>query len=803
MIKNYLKVAFRNIFRHKSFSFINILGLAVGMSLCILILVYVRDELTYDSFHEHSDRIFRIAQVEDHNGVLSPYMQTGGGINTRLKVDYPEAIEETVRIFPVGEVWTKFDDKLFKEERLYVVDESFFKIFSFDIIAGDRETALKEPNSIALNKTTSLKYFGRTDTIGKMVIVDIPGAPLLKVTAVFEDMPGNSHFHPDLLVSLSTIRNEQNNQIFELMFGNMCWSYILIKPGYQANELEIQFPEFLKKHLNPTQQKRLIKLYLQPLKDIHLRSSTDPFTEIEPESTGNITYLYIFSVIALVVLVIACINFMNLSTARSTNRAREVGMRKVVGAERKQLIGQFLGESMSITLIALPLALVLAYLFLPFFNAISGKHITISYFDNPVLIPSLLGILMFVGFVSGSYPAFFLSSFRPINVLRGKLRSGGSSGMIRKILVIGQFAVSIGFLVGILIIMQQMNFMRSTKLGFNQEDVVVIQALIPEPPEQISSKIELLVNEYQNNPKIISITTASGAPSEIRGIVNGRIEGTPADQNKLMVQVATGFEFLETLGIELIEGRTFSRERGTDIRQSYIINETVARELGLESPVGKKLILDNQKGTIIGVMKDIHWEPKRRIIFPMVFYVNPQQSFKIIARLDPSSLPETLAFMEKKWNENISSRPFQASFLKDMIDNLYKSERQLSQVVLFLTLLSIFIACLGLFGLASFTAEQRTKEIGIRKILGASISGVVFMLFRQFAMLILISNVIAWPISYFILNKWLQNFYYRISIPASAFAAAAGLVFFIAFLSISFQSVRAALANPTDSLRYE
>ena len=547
----------------------------------------------------------------------------------------------------------------------------------------------------------------------------------------------------------------------------------------------------------------MVQLYLQPLKDIHLRSSTDPFTEIEPENTGNISYLYIFSIIASLVLVIACINFMNLSTARSANRAREVGMRKVVGAERKQLIGQFLGESMSIALMAMPLALMLSHLFLPFFNSISGKTMTISYFDNPILIPGLLGILIFVGFVSGSYPAFFLSSFRPINALRSKFHSRGSSGMVRKILVIGQFTVSIGFLVGILIILQQMKFMRSTQLGFDQENVVVIQAQLPEPPEQRMNKIELLVNEYRKNPKIVRVTTASGAPSEIRNIVNGRVEGAPADQNKLMVQVATGFEFLETLGIELKEGRTFSRERGTDVRQSYIINETVARELGLESPVGKNLILNNRKGTIIGVMKDLHWEPKRRIIFPMVFFVEPQLSFEIIARLNPNTMPETLAFMEEKWNENISTRPFQYSFLKDMIDNLYKSERRLSQVVLFLAFLSIFIACLGLFGLASFTAEQKTKEIGIRKILGASVSGVVFMLFRQFGKLILIAAVIAWPLSYYALNKWLQNFYYRISIPANAFLAAACLVFLIAFLSISYQSIRAAVANPTDSLRYE
>jgi putative ABC transport system permease protein len=803
MIKNYLKVAFRNILRHKVYSLINIFGLAIGMALCLLILVYVQDELSFDGFHEKADRIYRIAQTEDHNGDLTNVMRTGPGVTTRLEIDFPEAIEKSVRILPAGEVWTKYEDRLYREDKVYVADDPFFDIFTFGFISGNPETALKEPNSIVLNRTTAEKYFGGTDALGKMIEVDMPGAPILKVTAVVEDMPGNSHFHPDFLVSLSTIRNEQNALLFDRMDGNVVWSYLLLKEEYSAIELESKLAGFWNNHLNETQKKLVKKYYLQPLKDIHLHSSTDPYTEIEPENTGNITYLYIFSVIAVLVLLVACINFMNLATARSARRAREVGLRKVVGALKKQLVRQFIGESVFMGVLALPVAIVLAHLLLPVFNSFAGKEMVIAYFNSPVLVPAMLMIVLFVGFFAGSYPAFFLSSFQPVNVLKGELKTSGSGSLFRKILVIGQFAVSVGFLIGILIIMQQMNFMRSTNLGFNKDNVMVLSFILPEPVEQRLSKMEVLKNEFLSYPAITDVALTSGAPSEIRGIVRGRVDGTPANEAKLMVMVPVDYEFCRTLQIELTEGRDFSREHSTDLMQAFIINEAVARELELESPLGKQLVLNNQKGTVIGVMKSMHWEPKRRVIFPMVFQVNPQAFFSMVVRVNSDDIPGTLAFMEEKWKENITTRPFQYQFLDDMIDNLYKSERRLSNVVFNFTLLSIFVACLGLFGLASYTAEQKTKEIGIRKVLGASIFGVVLLLSKQFGKLILIANIIAWPLAYYWLHRWLQNFFYRISIGLEIFVLSAVLVLVIAFISISYQSIKAALSNPGDALRHE
>ena len=803
MIKNYLKVAFRNILRHKVYSLINIFGLAIGMALCLLILVYVQDELSYDGFHEKADRIYRIAQTEDHNGDLTNVMRIAPGATARMEIDFPEAVEKTVRIFPAGEVWTKYEDRLFREDKVYVVDDSFFDIFTFDFISGNPETALKEPNSIVLNRTTAEKYFGKTDAFGKMIEVDMPGAPLLKVTAVVEDMPGNSHFHPDFLVSLSTIRNEQNAPFFDVMQGNVVWSYLLLKEEYSAIDLESNFTGFLDKHLNETQKKLVKKYYLQPLMDIHLRSSTDPYTEIEPENTGNITYLYIFSVIAVLVLLVACINFMNLATARSTRRAREVGLRKIVGAFKQQLVRQFIGESVFMGVLALPVAIGLAHLFLPVFNSLAGKEMVIAYFTSPVLIPAMAMIVLFVGFAAGSYPAFFLSSFQPVNVLKGELKTSGSGSLFRKILVTGQFAVSVGFVIGILIISQQMNFMHSANLGFNKDNVMVLSFILPGPAEQRLDKMEVLKNEYLSYSGITDVALTSGAPSEIRGIVRGRVDGTPANEAKLMVMVSVDYEFCKTLQIELTEGRDFSREHGTDLMQAFIINEAVAQELGLESPLGKQLVLNNQKGTVIGVMKSMHWEPKRRVIFPMVFQVNPQAFFKMVVRINSDDIPGTLAFMEEKWKENITNRPFQHQFLDDMIDNLYKSERRLSNVVFNFTLLSIFVACLGLFGLASYTAEQKTKEIGIRKVLGASVYGVVLLLFKQFGKLILIANIIAWPLAYYGLHKWLQNFFYRISVGLEIFVLSALLVLVIAFISISYQSIKAAVSNPADALRHE
>ncbi|NQT79071.1 MAG: ABC transporter permease [Candidatus Aminicenantes bacterium] len=803
MFNNYLKIALRNIIKHKAVSFINVLGLAIGMALCILILVYVQDELGYDSFYENADRIYRVAEKEDHNGKIEDYVRTGPGITTKMETDFPDIVEKTVRVMPAGQdvVWVKIGDKRFREDRTYVADSTFFEMFSSEFVKGTQDTALTEPNSLVITESTAEKYFKNEDALGKILRIDIPGVPLLKITGVVKDVPSNSHFHFDLLVSMSTIRNEQNARFFDLMYGNAVWSYILVKENYPIEELEAQLPAFLDRHLNQTQKKILKSLYFQPLKDIHLHSHT--WSEIETEKSGNILYLYIFSAIAFLILLIACINFMNLATARSVNRAREVGLRKVIGATRRQLINQFIGESIIISFVALPLAILVSYLFLPVFNSLSNKEMSIAYFANPILLLGLIGIILFVGFFSGSYPAFFLSAFKPVDIIRGKLKAGTKSAILRKILVVFQFAVSIGFVVGAIFILRQMYFMRNTDLGFNKENVVIVQVNLPVPAAMRANTMEYLKREYLQHPGVSSVSMTSGVPSDIRGIVNGRVEGTPADEATLMVWVATEHDFVKTLEIEIKEGRDFSKEFSTDLKDSFIINEAVAQKLNLESPVGKRIVVGGRNGTVVGIFKTLHWEPKLREIFPMVFYVEPNRCNKLAVKVNPENIPETLAFMEKKWQENVTNRPFQYEFLEDMLDNLYKSEQRLSSVVKYLTVLTIFIACLGLFGLASFMAEQRTKEIGIRKVVGASISRIVMLLSKEYAKLIVIANVIALPVTYFIMRDWLQNFYYRIKLGLEWFVLSAVLVLVIALISVSYQAMRAASADPVDALRFE
>lgn len=807
MFKNYIKIAIRNILRYKVYSVINIMGLAIGMALCILILVFIQDELSYDSFHENADRVYRIAQVEEHNNELVPYMRIGGGVAIKCKNDFPEAVEKATRLWFVtsqGEIWTIIGDKRYKEKKIFVADAEFFDVLTFEFLKGNRKTAVKNPNSVVITEEVAKKYFGNEEALGKVIKIDIPGTPDLKVTGILENIPGNSHVHFDLLVSLSTLQNEQNRAFFEAMFSNQFYTYLLLKKNYPASNLEKRLVEFRDKHLNDEQKKRVHHFFLQPLKDIHLYAPDDPFTEIEPENTGSMTTLYIFAAIGILTLAIACINFMNLATARYANRAREVGLRKVVGSTKSQLIGLFIGESLAIALIALPIAILLSTVGLPLFNYLSGKSIVLDFLNNPLLVLGLLGIVLFAGFFSGSYPAFFLSAFNPIDVIRGKISAGSKSSTLRKFLVTGQFIVSISLVACAVIIWQQMDFMRNKNLGFTKEYIAEIPVMLP-PAERIKI-MEYLKNEYIKYPGVISASLSSGVPGDIRGIVHARIEGAPTDQYKLVTQVPVGFDFIKTLGIKIIEGRNFDRENTADLRESVIINETAARALGLEAPVvGKRISVENTHRTVIGVFKDVHWEPKRREIFGMMFVVIPNANFKLVVKLDAKNMSKTLADMKNLWDKNIPTRTFEYNFFEENVNNLYKPEKRLSEIIKSFTILAIVIACLGLFGLASFTAEQRTKEIGIRKVLGASVREVVLLLSKEYSKLIIMANIIAVPIIIYLMNQWLdpKHFFYRISIGITPFVIAAFLVFAVAFFSIIFQSIRAALANPIDALKYE
>jgi putative ABC transport system permease protein len=807
MLKNYIKVALRNIKKHRVYSIINIIGLAIGMAVCILILLFIQDELSYDTFHQNANRIYRIAQVEEQNNEQVPIVCIGGGVTIKCKNDFPEAIEKATRLWFVTsrrETWTIIGDKRYKEKKIFAADTDFFDVFSFKFLKGNRNTAVKNPNSVVITEEIAKKYFGNKEALGNIIKVDFFGTPDLKVTGVLENIPGNSHMHFDMLVSLSTFVNERNQAFFETMFSNQFYSYILLKENYQVGNLEKRLPEFREKHLTDEQKKRVHKFFLQPLKDIHLYAPDDPYTEIEPENTGSITSLYIFAIIGILTLAIACINFMNLATARYANRAKEVGLRKVIGSGRNQLLGLFIGESITITFIALPFAIFFASIGLPLFNFLSGKSIALDFLHNPYLLIGLPGIVLFTGFFSGSYPAFFLSAFNPIDVIKGKISAGSKSSTLRKSLVIGQFIVSISLVACAVVIWQQLDFMRNKDLGFSRKNIIEIPVILPLPER--TNIMEYLKNEYLKYPGVLNACVSSSVPGDIRGIARARIEGAPEDQYHLVTQVPIGFDFIKTLGIEIIEGRDFNRENTSDLQGAVIINEATKRTLGLEDPVvGKRIMIGDNYRTIIGIFKDIHWEPKRREIFGMMFVVIPNANRKLVVKLDETNISNTLVDMKNLWDKTITTRTFEYKFLGENIDNLYKPEKRLSEIVKSFTVLAIIIACLGLIGLASFTAQQRTKEIGIRKVLGASVSEVVLLLSKEYSKLMIIAIVFSVPIVIYIMNQWLapEHFFYRISIGIIPFIFAAVLVFMVAFFSIISQSIKASLANPIDALKYE
>jgi putative ABC transport system permease protein len=572
---------------------------------------------------------------------------------------------------------------------------------------------------------------------------------------------------------------------------------LLLPKDFPPSELEAKFPEFIRRQRGEEAEKTYT-FYLQPLTSIHLRSNLG--REIEPN--GDIRFVYIFSVIAFFILLIACINFMNLSTARSANRAKEVGIRKVLGADRGKLMKQFLGESLILSFIALPVAAALVELFLPALNALTDKDLGMNYFGNNVVFLGLLGILLFVGLISGSYPAFFLSAYHPAEVLRGKLKSGSRSSLFRKALVVVQFSISIVLIVGTVVIYYQLDFIRNKKLGFDKEHVVVI----PVWKTGMPIKYEPFKRELLQNPDILGVTGSTSLPSLLPTRSVFIPEGAQDNERLTLRNVYVDYDFIKTLGMEIKEGRDFSRDFVGDAKQAFIVNEAAAKEFGWDSAVGKKLTdLDLGSGSVIGVVKDFHFRSKHQKIEPLILSLLPADLFvyNISVKVLPSRARNTLSFLKSKWKEFAPSWPFMYFFLDDNFDKMYKGEEKLRQVFMSFTFLAIFISCLGLFGLASFTAEQRTKEIGIRKALGASVPNVVLLLTKEFAKWVLVANLIAWPVAYFAMSRWLQNFAYRISIGFWMFLLAASLALVIAFFTVSFQAVKAAFSNPVDALRYE
>ena len=786
MIVNYLKIAFRNMKRQKGHSFINIAGLAIGMAICILIFLWVQDELNFDRFHENAENICRVNMNDQNYGVVWPIVSIPVG--PALKQEFPEVID-SVRVNDFSGLVTR-EEKKFDEIGAYV-DPSFFEIFSFPFVKGDSKTALSAPSAIVISQEMAHKFFGTEDPLGKNLKLN--NTLDLTVTGVIKDMPQNSHIHFDFLLPFEIFEKRDREPTHWGRF--QIYTYVMLQDDSPFKEFENKIAGLLQEH-NVGEGP---KLALEPLTRIHLYGV---------DGGGDMRYVYVFSIIAVFILVIACINFMNLTTARSSTRAKEVGMRKVTGAQRADLIKQFMGESVLFSLIALALATVLVILILPAFNILANKQLALNPQGNWNSILRFVGIALFTGLMAGSYPALFLSSFKPVNILTGSLtqKTGRTKKTVfRKALVVIQFSISVFLIISTFVIFKQLHFIRNRNLGYQKEHIVTIPLR-----GNAAQQYEAFKSELLRDSRISHVAATSEMPVLIGYVHIGYDwEGKDPEIKARMNELLVDHDFIETMNMTVVQGRGFSKDYATDASEACIINEAAVKDMDIESPVGKRFSAPAHEGmrdyTIIGVVKDFHFRPLHDEIDPLVMFIAPEKFnfFCIRIRSDITDLPGTLGYIESVWNKFTPDFPFKYNFLDSTFNKLYRSEQKTGSVFGYFTFLAVFISCLGLFGLASQVTEMRTKEIGIRKVFGASVSGITVLLSKDFLKWVFVANVIAWPTAYFAMNKWLQNFAYRTSFGIEIFILSGILAFVIALITVSFQSIKAAVANPIDSLRYE
>jgi putative ABC transport system permease protein len=794
MIKNYLRVAFRNLWRHKGFSFLNIMGLTIGMSACFLIFLYVKFELSYDNFHSKSDRIYRIVTDIVNPSETLPLNVAAPAMPVAAKRDFPE-IEKQVR-FDQGNILVRRGELKIQETSMAFTDSTFFEVFDFPLLKGDPIRALREPFSVVLSESAAKKYFGSEDPMGKQLI--LTGANNLgTVTGIMKDMPENTELKADMLVSM--YRGQQADTNRDQNWGGFGdYSYFLLKPNTNPKALERKFPAFLQNHIAKMMKEnnQTYTYLLEPLKDVYLKSKRGGTV------SGSITNVYVFSIIGVFILLIAGINFVNLTTARSTERAREVGIRKVVGAERRQLTGQFLGESVILCLIAFVLSVGVCAALLSSFNFLAGKTVSTGVFHHPSYILTLLGIGIGIGLLAGIYPALVLSAFHPIVVLKGRFSSGTRGLLLRKGLVISQFTISIGLIVATLLVGSQLNYMRNQELGFNKDQELVLDT-------HGDPHWDALKQEIKGLPGVVSVAMSSNTPG------TGAMNAYSIIQNqKGEMQVCSpdlffvDYDFIPQFQMKVIAGRAFSRAFGADTTQTLILNEAAVRMLGYHRPqdaLGRDFSQWGRKGKIIGVVKDFHYESLQTVIRPLSMRIEPEDCGEMAIKVSTTNLKRTIAAVEKTWSTIIPTRPFSYSFVDEMFDQQYRAEDRFGRLFLYFSMLAIFISCLGLLGLAWYSTIQRTKEIGVRKVLGASVGGIVGLLSKDFLWLVGIAFLVATPVAFYLMKGWLDGFYYRINIWSAwwIFILAGVGALAIALFTISFQAVKAALANPVNSLRTE
>ncbi len=811
MLKNYFKIAWRNLARNRVFSAINIAGLAIGLASCMLISLYVIDELSFDRFHEKASRIVRVTFKGTMQGGIINESHVMPPTAAALKADYPEVLEST-RLRHGGRPLVLLNNKLYNDEKLAFVDSNFFSVFTLPLIEGNAKTALLEPNTIVLSETTARKYFGKTDVVGQIVPVK-DWNKTLRVTGVMRDIPSNSHFRFDMLGSMASVDDAKANSWMTSEF----FTYLVLPQGYDYRKLQAKLPATIDKYMSPQLKQSMgvtmaefrkqgnnLELRLQPLTDIHLHSDF----QYDLDVNGDITYVYIFGAVAVMMLLIACINFMNLSTAGSSKRAREVGVRKVMGSEKRELVGQFLTESILLTSLAMLLAILLGVVALPVFNELSGKNLSLEWNAVPGLIPAVIGFGLLVGIFAGSYPAFFLSSFKPITVLKGgssviKYSSSGKSFNLRSGLVVFQFFMSIILIVGTTVVFQQLQFIRNKKLGYNKDQVIVI------PVWSLGDNMQAFRDGLANDSRVANVSLSGYVPAGPSD--NNNFTVNPDGNTDRMVKTLryeVDYNYLPTLGMEMARGRNFSKAYGTD-STGIIINETAVRTFGWtpENAMDRMITRNDNQGRkatyhVIGIVKDFHFRSMHERIGPLVMTLNNGWGWMMVKTRSAEVAP-LLATMKKIWNSFRSDMPFSYTFLDERFNETYKAEQKTGQILGTFAGLTIFVACLGLFGLATFTAEQRTKEIGVRKVLGASVAGIIALLSRDFLKLVVIALIIAAPAAWWLMDRWLQEFAYKIDVSWWTFALAGILSVLVALCTISYQSVRAALMNPVESLRSE
>jgi putative ABC transport system permease protein len=810
MFKNYLITTWRNLVKSKAYSIINITGLAIGLSCFLLIALYVMDELSYDRFFPDADRIYRINSDIRFGGANLHMAVTSDMMGQLLKKDYPQ-VEQYTRIYTFnGDKLIKKGNEYIDEKKVANVDSTFFDVFQLSVIEGDTRHALDEPNTVVLTESSAKKYFGSTDVIGKTIETKDDKNPFYKITAVVKDIPGNAHFHFDFFFSMKNV----DYQWGQLTSHNF-YTYLKLKKGTDYKAFEKNFDQYLNKYVLPEAKQllninsmdefrkagNLVAYSMMPLTDIHLYS--DWAWELSP--SGNIQYVYIFSAVALFILLIACINFMNLATARSANRAKEVGIRKVLGTEKHRLVFQFLIESTVMVFISLLIAIIIVFAILPLFNSVADKEMTISSLFSVRILPLLIALPFIVGLMAGGYPAFFLSAFKPIEVLKGKLNLGSRSAGLRSVLVVFQFATSIFLIVGTIVVYEQLNYIQTKNLGYNKDQVLIINGI-----SSLNNNATAFKNEVSQLPGVVSATLSGYLP------VKDSYRSDNSYSKDAVMTATNGFDmqrwyidydYIKTLGMQIIKGRNFSKDFPTD-SNAIIINETTEKILGYADPVGKKVYttIDNKGNTmpltIIGVVKNFNFESLHEDIGPLSFRLGGGDGLGVF-KVHTSNIQQLVAQIQNNWKTLAPGLPFSYRFLNESFNEMYRAEQRVGKIALIFSVLAIFIACLGLFGLATFIAEQRTKEIGIRKVLGASVQGIVQMLSKDFIKLVTIAFVFAAPLAWWAMHSWLRDFAYRIDIEWWMFAAAGLGALLIALITVSFQAIKAALTNPVKSLRTE